>query len=51
MTMAPRYLLDAKILSDIVRNPWGSVALHIHRVGEKFATAQQRRGPQDSPNG
>ena len=32
--MAPRYLLDTNILSDIVRDPRGSVARHLARVGE-----------------
>jgi tRNA(fMet)-specific endonuclease VapC len=29
------YLLDTNILSDLIRNPQGSVARHIARVGEK----------------
>jgi tRNA(fMet)-specific endonuclease VapC len=30
-----RYLLDTNIVSDLVRNPQGRVALHIFKVGEK----------------
>lgn len=33
--MAPRYLLDTNILSDLVRHPQGSVAENITRVGEE----------------
>ncbi|MGD1079552.1 MAG: type II toxin-antitoxin system VapC family toxin [Candidatus Sulfotelmatobacter sp.] len=29
-----RYLLDTNIVSDLVRNPQGKVALHIRKVGE-----------------
>ena len=29
-----RYLLDTNIVSDLIRNPQGKVAQHIHRVGE-----------------
>jgi tRNA(fMet)-specific endonuclease VapC len=29
-----RYLLDTNVVSDLVRNPQGSVAEHIRRVGE-----------------
>ena len=29
-----RYLLDTNIVSDLVRNPQGSVAEHIRKVGE-----------------
>jgi tRNA(fMet)-specific endonuclease VapC len=29
-----RYLLDTNIVSDLVRNPQGRAAEHIHRVGE-----------------
>jgi tRNA(fMet)-specific endonuclease VapC len=29
-----RYLLDTNIVSDLVRNPQGPVAAHIHAVGE-----------------
>ena len=29
-----RYLLDTNIVSDLVRNPQGRVAEHVHRVGE-----------------
>ena len=29
-----RYLLDTNIISDLIRNPQGKVAQHIHRVGE-----------------
>ncbi len=29
-----RYLLDTNIVSDLIRNPQGRVALHIHEVGE-----------------
>lgn len=30
-----RYLLDTNILSDLIRNPQGRIALHIQRVGER----------------
>ena len=29
-----RYLLDTNVVSDLIRNPQGRVAEHIHRVGE-----------------
>ena len=29
-----RYLLDTNIVSDLVRNPQGRIAEHIHKVGE-----------------
>jgi tRNA(fMet)-specific endonuclease VapC len=29
-----RYLLDTNIVSDLVRNPQGKVAQHIHKIGE-----------------
>ena len=29
-----RYLLDTNIVSDLVRNPQGKVALHIRKIGE-----------------
>lgn len=33
--MAPRYLLDTNILSDLVRNPQGLIAQKISSVGER----------------
>jgi tRNA(fMet)-specific endonuclease VapC len=29
-----RYLLDTNIVSDLVRNPQGSIAQHLHKIGE-----------------
>jgi len=29
-----RYLLDTNVVSDLIRNPQGKVAQHIHKVGE-----------------
>jgi tRNA(fMet)-specific endonuclease VapC len=29
-----RYLLDTNIVSDLVRNPQGRVAQHVHKIGE-----------------
>jgi len=31
-----RYLLDTNIVSDLIRNPQGTVAQHIRRVGESL---------------
>ncbi|NDY97126.1 PIN domain-containing protein [Wenzhouxiangella limi] len=52
-----RYLLDTNMLSDLVKNPGGSVAGHITRVGEKsictslIAAAELRYGAAKSQSG
>ena len=52
--MAPRYLLDTNILSDLIRKPQGSVARRIAAVGEQAVTtsiivaAELRYGAQKS---
>ena len=38
-----RYLLDTNIVSDLVRNPQGKVALHIRKVGEAQVSYQHHR--------
>lgn len=52
--MAPRYLLDTNILSDLIRKPQGSVARRIAAVGEQavatsiIVAAELRYGAQKS---
>ena len=54
MSDTARYLLDTNVLSDLVRNPGGTIARHIAGVGEKsiatsvIVAAELRYGGQKS---